>query len=83
MAKTRCVKCGVVPVTFELVPIMPTAPRLKLFGPSYAGSKPVAVQCAACGTTIGVSDFLNIKELMDKLEEVAGRLDRIERRLPK
>jgi hypothetical protein len=71
MALSACPKCE--HLLFEIVTVEPSGSNYKMN----------LVQCSACGTPIGVTEFYDAGELLteqaEKLEEMDKRLIRIER----
>jgi 4-aminobutyrate aminotransferase-like enzyme len=56
MAQSKCSKCET--PNFEIVPVKPGTCQFQL----------TFVQCAKCGTVVGVLESKNINERLDKIE---------------
>lgn len=60
MARSSCPKCG--GHRFEMSEFEPEHSRFKI----------MFIQCASCGTVVGVTDFHNIPVLLGKLAKKLG-----------
>ena len=60
MAMSSCPKCGA--NSFEMKESSPAGSRFKI----------MFIQCASCGTVVGVTDFHNIPILLNKIAKKLG-----------
>ena len=60
MAMSSCPKCGA--HRFEMKESSPTGSKFRI----------MFIQCASCGTVVGVTDFYNIPNLLGKLAKKFG-----------
>lgn len=60
MAASKCPQCE--KDTFELKAVVPKGSRFKIS----------LVQCAHCGTVVGVTDYYNTASLLEKIAERLG-----------